>query len=178
MAAELAKLPQNRVPDAADWSRLAGGWSARIDARIAELQRLKTGLTGCIGCGCLSLETCALANPGDRAARRGPGPSAWGGCPRAMIRPFMPRFDGRLLEARVFDVLLPRYACSPCAACCSRPAAHRPSRRRRLRRRRPRRLTMSIVGTNDLHGGVVARNGRGGLAMLGGYVKNLRGPGA
>ena len=41
VAAELAKLPQNRVPDAADWSRLAGGWSARIDARIAELQRLK-----------------------------------------------------------------------------------------------------------------------------------------
>ena len=81
VAVELAKLPQNRVPDAADWSRLAGGWSARIDARIAELQRLKAGLTGCIGCGCLSLETCALANPGDRAARRGPGPSAWGGVP-------------------------------------------------------------------------------------------------
>ena len=74
MAVELARLPQNRVPDAADWRRLAGGWSARIDARIAELQRLKVGLTGCIGCGCLSLEACALANPGDRAARRGTGP--------------------------------------------------------------------------------------------------------
>jgi MerR family transcriptional regulator, redox-sensitive transcriptional activator SoxR len=82
VAAELARLPQNRVPDAADWSRLAGTWSKRIDARIAELERLRDGLTGCIGCGCLSLERCALANPGDRAARRGPGPAAWGGRPR------------------------------------------------------------------------------------------------
>jgi MerR family redox-sensitive transcriptional activator SoxR len=81
VAVELAKLPQNRVPDAGDWSRLADGWSRRIDARIAELQQLKAGLTGCIGCGCLSLERCALSNPGDRAARRGPGPAAWGGVP-------------------------------------------------------------------------------------------------
>ena len=81
VAAELAKLPQNRVPDAADWSRLGRAWSARIDARIAELQRLKAGLSSCIGCGCLSLETCAMANPNDRAARRGPGPAVWGGLP-------------------------------------------------------------------------------------------------
>lgn len=81
VAALLEALPQNRVPDAADWHTLAAGWSDRIDARIAELQRLKAGLTGCIGCGCLSLESCALANPGDRSARRGPGPSAWGGVP-------------------------------------------------------------------------------------------------
>jgi MerR family transcriptional regulator, redox-sensitive transcriptional activator SoxR len=79
---ELAKLPQNRVPDAADWSKLASAWSRRIDARIVELERLKAGLTGCIGCGCLSLERCALSNPGDRAARRGPGPANWGGYPR------------------------------------------------------------------------------------------------
>ena len=83
VAAELAKLPQNRVPVAADWSRLAGGWSARIDARIAELQRLKAGLTGCIGCGCLSLDRCRLANPGDRAGARGPGPRYWLGDPRS-----------------------------------------------------------------------------------------------
>ena len=81
VANELAKLPQNRVPDAADWSRLGDTWRSRIDARIAELQRLKDGLTGCIGCGCLSLERCALSNPGDRAARRGPGPATWGGVP-------------------------------------------------------------------------------------------------
>jgi MerR family redox-sensitive transcriptional activator SoxR len=82
VAVELAKLPQNRVPDTADWGKLASAWSRRIDAKIAELERLKAGLTGCIGCGCLSLDRCALSNPGDRAARRGPGPSAWGGYPR------------------------------------------------------------------------------------------------
>ena len=50
-------------------------WSARIDERIAELERLKAGLTECIGCGCLSLDRCKLANPGDRVAARGPGPA-------------------------------------------------------------------------------------------------------
>ena len=50
---------------------------AAIDERIDELQRLREGLTECIGCGCLSLDRCRLANPGDRLARRGPGPVAW-----------------------------------------------------------------------------------------------------
>ena len=77
IGAELAKLPPDRVPNRRDWSRLSRGWSARIDARIAELERLKLGLTECIGCGCLSLERCRLANPGDRAARFGPGPRYW-----------------------------------------------------------------------------------------------------
>ena len=81
VAVELAKLPRNRVPDAEDWAELGATWRARIDARIAELERLKTSLTGCIACGCLSLDRCALSNPGDRAARRGPGPAAWGGHP-------------------------------------------------------------------------------------------------
>jgi MerR family transcriptional regulator, redox-sensitive transcriptional activator SoxR len=76
---ELAKLPSDRAPRKRDWSRLASGWSARLDERIAELERLKTGLTGCIGCGCLSLERCKLANPEDRAARLGPGPRYWVG---------------------------------------------------------------------------------------------------
>jgi len=76
---ELRKLPRNRVPQAEDWAALSRAWSARIDARIAELQRLKTGLTACISCGCLSLERCALSNPGDRNARYGPGPVYWGG---------------------------------------------------------------------------------------------------
>src|SRR5580693_8091424 len=53
---ELAKLPSDRAPTKRDWTRLSSGWSARIDWRIAELERLKEGLTGCIGCGCLSLE--------------------------------------------------------------------------------------------------------------------------
>lgn len=79
ISAELAKLPSDRVPTGRDWSRLSGQWSSRIDQRIAELQRLKVGLTGCIGCGCLSLERCQLVNPGDRAARIGPGPRLWVG---------------------------------------------------------------------------------------------------
>ena len=76
---ELAKLPPHRAPNRRDWSRLSGEWTARIDQRIAELERLKVGLTECIGCGCLSLERCKLSNPGDRAARLGPGPRYWVG---------------------------------------------------------------------------------------------------
>jgi MerR family redox-sensitive transcriptional activator SoxR len=74
---ELAKLPPDRAPTRRDWSRLTKTWSARIDDRIAELQRLQRGLTECIGCGCLSLDRCRLANPGDRAAGLGPGPRYW-----------------------------------------------------------------------------------------------------
>ena len=77
IAAELAKLPENRVPESADWARLSAGWTRRIDERIAELQRLRDGLTECIGCGCLSLRTCRFANPEDRAGRSGPGPRYW-----------------------------------------------------------------------------------------------------
>jgi MerR family redox-sensitive transcriptional activator SoxR len=77
IGAELARLPRNRVPDRADWAKLSGGWTKRIDERIAELERMKTGLTACIGCGCLSLDRCQLANPRDRAARGGAGPRYW-----------------------------------------------------------------------------------------------------
>jgi MerR family redox-sensitive transcriptional activator SoxR len=74
---ELDKLPPDRAPTRRDWSHLSSKWSARIDERIAELERLKLGLTECIGCGCLSLDRCKLANPEDRAALRGPGPRYW-----------------------------------------------------------------------------------------------------
>jgi MerR family transcriptional regulator, redox-sensitive transcriptional activator SoxR len=77
IAAELAKLPPQGVPTRRDWSRLSSTWSERIDARIAELERLRDGLTECIGCGCLSLDRCKLANPDDRAARLGAGPRYW-----------------------------------------------------------------------------------------------------
>jgi MerR family transcriptional regulator, redox-sensitive transcriptional activator SoxR len=77
IGAELAKLPADRVPRRRDWQRLSQAWSARIDERIAELERLKAGLGECIGCGCLSLQRCRLANPGDRAAGLGPGPRYW-----------------------------------------------------------------------------------------------------
>jgi MerR family transcriptional regulator, redox-sensitive transcriptional activator SoxR len=74
---ELAKLPPDRAPTRHDWSRLSSKWASRIDERIAELQRLRAGLTECIGCGCLSLDRCRLANPDDRAARLGSGPRYW-----------------------------------------------------------------------------------------------------
>ena len=74
---ELAKLPDNHAPTRRDWSRLSTEWSRRIEDRIAELQRLQNGLTECIGCGCLSLDRCRLANPSDRAAAGGPGPRYW-----------------------------------------------------------------------------------------------------
>lgn len=77
VGAELAKLPNNRVPERSDWAKLSRGWTDRIDERIAELERLRSGLTQCIGCGCLSLNQCQLSNPGDRAGRRGAGPRFW-----------------------------------------------------------------------------------------------------
>jgi MerR family transcriptional regulator, redox-sensitive transcriptional activator SoxR len=77
IAAELAKLPADRIPTRRDWSRLSGAWMRRIEQRIAELQRLKAGLTECIGCGCLSINRCKFANPADRAGRAGAGPRYW-----------------------------------------------------------------------------------------------------
>jgi MerR family redox-sensitive transcriptional activator SoxR len=77
VAAELAKLPDGRIPEGSDWAKLSRSWTNRVDERIAELQRLRSGLTECIGCGCLSLDRCKFANPGDRVARLGPGPRYW-----------------------------------------------------------------------------------------------------
>lgn len=76
---ELAKLPADRAPSGEDWRKLSANWTTRIDARIAELERLRAGLNECIGCGCLSMEHCALANPADRAGKRGAGPRYWMG---------------------------------------------------------------------------------------------------
>ena len=77
ISTELARLPGDRVPTRRDWSRLSHRWSQRIDERIAELERLKLGLDSCIGCGCLSLDRCRLANPGDRLGSLGAGPRMW-----------------------------------------------------------------------------------------------------
>ena len=78
----LARLPQNRAPGKSDWAKISGGWARRIDERIGELERLRAGLTQCIGCGCLSLRQCQLANPGDRIGQSGPGPRFWIGAKR------------------------------------------------------------------------------------------------
>lgn len=74
IAAELAGLPAGRTPNAADWTRISTGLRARIDARISALERTRELLDNCIGCGCLSLKTCALYNREDKAAQRGAGP--------------------------------------------------------------------------------------------------------
>ncbi|MFN3303032.1 MAG: redox-sensitive transcriptional activator SoxR [Roseateles sp.] len=71
--AALASLPDGRTPTKADWARLSAAWAPLLDARIAALQELRGRLTGCIGCGCLSLKACALYNPADRAGREGAG---------------------------------------------------------------------------------------------------------
>ncbi len=69
----LATLPTDRVPTSKDWARLSAGWRQDLDSRILHMQRLRDNLADCIGCGCLSLKSCALANPGDTLAEHGPG---------------------------------------------------------------------------------------------------------
>ena len=69
----LDQLGDSRTPTRSDWARLSAAWRDDLDARIAQLQRLRDSLTGCIGCGCLSLDTCKLANPDDRLGNDGPG---------------------------------------------------------------------------------------------------------
>lgn len=72
--AALARLPANRTPTKADWTRLSTEFRAVLDQRITQMAELRDRLDGCIGCGCLSLESCALYNADDRAAQRGAGP--------------------------------------------------------------------------------------------------------
>jgi MerR family redox-sensitive transcriptional activator SoxR len=74
IADELRKLPQGRTPTARDWQAISEAIRARLDDRIAELTRTRDRLDGCIGCGCLSLEHCAIWNPDDALGAEGPGP--------------------------------------------------------------------------------------------------------
>lgn len=69
----LTELPEARTPDRHDWERLSQSWRQSLDGRITELQALRDRLSGCIGCGCLSLDDCRLFNPDDRAAGAGAG---------------------------------------------------------------------------------------------------------
>lgn len=71
--AELACLPAERTPTTSDWHRISRHWRERLDEQIAALERLRDGLDSCIGCGCLSLKHCAIANPADTAAELGEG---------------------------------------------------------------------------------------------------------
>ncbi len=70
----LAGLPSGRAPSVEDWSRLSASWRPMLEERIRTLEQLRDQLDSCIGCGCLSLATCALQNPSDSAAAFGPGP--------------------------------------------------------------------------------------------------------
>ena len=69
----LAELPEGRTPTKADWARLSAHWRHKLDERITLMERLRDQLTGCIGCGCLSMQRCQLINPADRLATRGQG---------------------------------------------------------------------------------------------------------
>ena len=71
---ELATLPEGRAPTRADWHAISERIRGVLDEKIGMLERMRDKLDGCIGCGCLSLETCALYNPDDRARLAGPGP--------------------------------------------------------------------------------------------------------
>src|SRR5579863_4966985 len=70
----LATLPEKRTPNSEDWKRLSAVWRANLNDRIERLTRLRDQLDGCIGCGCLSLESCPLRNPWDCLGAEGPGP--------------------------------------------------------------------------------------------------------
>lgn len=70
----LATLPDGRIPNKADWTKLSSQWHERLSARIRELEQLRDELTNCIGCGCMSLSSCALNNTDDVLSRNGPGP--------------------------------------------------------------------------------------------------------
>ncbi len=69
----LAILPENRTPNRSDWALLSRSWRGRLDERIHDLERLRDELTGCIGCGCLSLQRCRIYNPSDAASTMGEG---------------------------------------------------------------------------------------------------------
>ncbi|ARM90292.1 redox-sensitive transcriptional activator SoxR [Rhizobium sp. CIAT894] len=71
--AAFESLPQGRTPTATDWQTLSARWKDDLDARISQLSLLRDRLTGCIGCGCLSVDSCPLRNPGDRLGKEGPG---------------------------------------------------------------------------------------------------------
>lgn len=74
VAEALATLPEDRAPDRRDWQRLSRAWQADLEERIHHLQQLRDEFADCVGCGCLSIDRCLLANPDDALGREGPGP--------------------------------------------------------------------------------------------------------
>jgi len=78
VATAFAALPENKTPTKAEWARMSALWRGELDQRIAQLMLLRDQLTDCIGCGCLSMQRCRLANPGDALGDQGEGPQRWG----------------------------------------------------------------------------------------------------
>lgn len=78
VATAFAALPENKTPTKAEWARMSALWKSELDQRIEQLRLLRDQLTDCIGCGCLSLKKCRLANPGDALAKQGDGAQRWG----------------------------------------------------------------------------------------------------
>ncbi|WP_282296555.1 redox-sensitive transcriptional activator SoxR [Stenotrophomonas sp. PS02289] len=78
VANAFAALPENKTPTKAEWARMSALWKEELDARIEQLRLLRDQLTDCIGCGCLSLKKCRLANPGDALGEQGDGAQRWG----------------------------------------------------------------------------------------------------
>ena len=78
VAHAFAALPENKTPTRAEWAKMSARWRAELDQRVEELLMLRDQLTDCIGCGCLSLKRCRLANPGDVLAEQGDGAQRWG----------------------------------------------------------------------------------------------------
>ena len=74
VSAALAELPDGRSPSRQDWERLSQKWAADLDRRIASLERLRSSLAKCIGCGCLSISQYSIYNQSDRLSAQGPGP--------------------------------------------------------------------------------------------------------
>lgn len=70
----LGLLPEDRTPNRTDWARISRCWQHDLDTRIRQLEQLRDQLSDCIGCGCMSISRCKLANPGDQLGRQGPGP--------------------------------------------------------------------------------------------------------
>ncbi len=91
--AELDQLPERRTPTKVDWQRISRHWRARLDEQMAALQRLRDGLDSCIGCGCLSLKRCGVANPRDVAAGSDEAPGA-AYLPALLRRPASPTSRG------------------------------------------------------------------------------------
>ena len=74
VGAILALLPDNRTPTRQDWARVSACWQEELDRRMRHLEQLRNDFTGCVGCGCMSIDRCPLINPNDELGRQGPGP--------------------------------------------------------------------------------------------------------